>query len=106
LAGDGTEKTRLAAGVSTIEAKTKNLSRTPIRSPRTGSFFHDGVTGARIREHGWDDAVRRPGCQPITVDLDETELADRVENRKKPGSQEPGFKYWPRWADTITFQEG
>ena len=26
--------------------------------------------------------------------------------KKKPGSEEPGFKYWPRWADTITFQEG
>jgi hypothetical protein len=26
--------------------------------------------------------------------------------RKKPDSEEPGFKYWPRWADTITFQEG
>ena len=26
--------------------------------------------------------------------------------RKKPGSEEPGFKYWPREADTITFQEG
>jgi len=25
---------------------------------------------------------------------------------KKPGSQEPGLRYWPREADTITFQEG
>src|ERR1700720_1593446 len=25
---------------------------------------------------------------------------------KKPGSKEPGLRYWPREADTITFQEG
>jgi hypothetical protein len=25
---------------------------------------------------------------------------------KKPGSEEPGLRYWPREADTITFQEG
>src|SRR3954452_17365380 len=27
-------------------------------------------------------------------------------SEKKPGSKEPGLKYWPREADTITFQEG
>src|SRR5205809_4530269 len=26
--------------------------------------------------------------------------------QKKPGSIEPGLRYWPREADTITFQEG
>ena len=26
--------------------------------------------------------------------------------KKKPDSQEPGLRYWPREADTITFQEG
>ena len=26
--------------------------------------------------------------------------------KKKPGSKEPGLRYWPREADTITFQEG
>jgi hypothetical protein len=26
--------------------------------------------------------------------------------KKKPGSNEPGLRYWPREADTITFQEG
>jgi hypothetical protein len=26
--------------------------------------------------------------------------------KKKPGSNEPGSRYWPREADTITFQEG
>src|SRR6202163_3818981 len=25
---------------------------------------------------------------------------------KKPGSSEPGLRYWPCEADTITFQEG
>src|SRR6476659_343978 len=27
-------------------------------------------------------------------------------SKKKPGSLEPGLRYWPREADTITFQEG
>ena len=26
--------------------------------------------------------------------------------KKKPGPKEPGLRYWPREADTITFQEG
>jgi hypothetical protein len=26
--------------------------------------------------------------------------------KKKPGPREPGLRYWPREADTITFQEG
>jgi hypothetical protein len=26
--------------------------------------------------------------------------------KKKPGSIEPGLRYWPGMADTITFQEG
>ena len=27
-------------------------------------------------------------------------------HEKKPGSLEPGLRYWPCEADTITFQEG
>ena len=30
----------------------------------------------------------------------------RMRCKKKPGSREPGLRYWPREADTITFQEG
>jgi hypothetical protein len=35
-------------------------------------------------------------------------MTQRVKRRaqKKPGSNEPGLRYWPREADTITFQEG
>ena len=29
-----------------------------------------------------------------------------LDDEKKPGSKEPGLRYWPREADTITFQEG
>jgi hypothetical protein len=32
--------------------------------------------------------------------------ATAIHREKKPGSKEPGLKYWPREADTITFQEG
>jgi hypothetical protein len=31
---------------------------------------------------------------------------DGATPKKKPGSIEPGLKYWPCEADTITFQEG
>src|SRR5947199_10121794 len=30
----------------------------------------------------------------------------RICRRKKAGPKEPGLRYWPREADTITFQEG
>ena len=30
----------------------------------------------------------------------------REQDEKKPGPKEPGLRYWPREADTITFQEG
>src|SRR5882762_9150169 len=30
----------------------------------------------------------------------------RSGEEKKPGPKEPGLRYWPREADTITFQEG
>jgi hypothetical protein len=32
-----------------------------------GSFFHYGVTGARNREHAWDDAVRWLRCQRMSL---------------------------------------
>src|SRR5450755_1091772 len=32
--------------------------------------------------------------------------ARKRRSQKKPGSKEPGLRYWPREADTITFQEG
>src|SRR3954466_14321296 len=31
---------------------------------------------------------------------------DGLIRKKKPGSIGPGLRYWPREADTITFQEG
>src|SRR5579862_5581283 len=45
-----------------------------------------------------NDEARCGCCQRLTV------LAGPEE--KKPGSREPGLRYWPREADTITFQEG
>jgi hypothetical protein len=30
----------------------------------------------------------------------------KLKPEKKPGSREPGLRYWPCEADTITFQEG
>jgi hypothetical protein len=32
--------------------------------------------------------------------------AEDFGTKKKPGPREPGLRYWPREADTITFQEG
>ena len=40
-------------------------------------------------------------------DLDEKRLTKKdLDAKKKPGPREPGLRYWPREADTITFQEG
>jgi hypothetical protein len=33
-------------------------------------------------------------------------MPQRGPHEKKPDSQESGLRYWPREADTITFQEG
>src|SRR6476659_4514145 len=38
--------------------------------------------------------------------VDENTWARKLERKKKPGPREPGLRYWPREADTITFQEG
>src|ERR1700755_903678 len=35
-----------------------------------------------------------------------TRVPARMRCKKKPDSREPGLRYWPREADTITFQEG
>ena len=39
------------------------------------------------------------GAQPHDVSM-------KLGTKKKPGPREPGLRYWPREADTITFQEG
>src|SRR6202035_2843277 len=41
-----------------------------------------------------------------TARSNEGGLLARGPHEKKPGSNEPGLRYWPREADTITFQEG
>src|ERR1700733_4178365 len=87
-------------------AKIRSLSRAPIRSPHKGGFFHHGGC-ARTCDHDDNDAVRRFRCQRKSIFLIMKMLRHRqTRTEKKPGSGEPGFKYWPRWADTITFQEG
>jgi hypothetical protein len=35
-----------------------------------------------------------------------TSFSKKAGFEKKPGSFEPGLRYWPIEADTITFQEG
>ncbi len=46
-----------------------------------------------------DEEMKRTGEEDIRRRND-------LEEEKKPGSREPGLRYWPREADTITFQEG
>ena len=41
-----------------------------------------------------------------TVNGESCGRARTSQAKKKPGSNEPGLRYWPREADTITFQEG
>jgi len=52
---------------------------------------HETVNGYWNPKH--DDAQRVIECQRNLIE-------------KKPGSKEPGLRYWPIEADTITFQEG
>jgi hypothetical protein len=64
--------------------------------PRNGEFFRQRDR-ARIRDHAV--MMMKDGK---TVNR---HRAGRI-HKKKPGSKEPGLRYWPREADTITFQEG
>jgi len=47
----------------------------------------------------YDEEMKRTGKENIRRRKD-------LQEEKKPGSREPGLRYWPREADTITFQEG
>ena len=47
----------------------------------------------------YDEEMKRTGKENIRRRKD-------LQEEKKPGSKEPGLRYWPREADTITFQEG
>ena len=75
--------------------------RSPV--PGRGPFFDDSC--ARIRDH-----VRMMMAGDVNVNPrnhDRVDEHDRERrDKKKPGSKEPGLRYWPREADTITFQEG
>jgi hypothetical protein len=39
-------------------------------------------------------------------DIARRPVAEQEFRAKKAGLEEPGLRYWPREADTITFQEG
>ena len=72
------------------------LARAKIRGPRLGAFFRDDC--ARLRDH-----LEMMRGMPKTVN---------TRGRRKPNwteksrTRRPGLRYWPREADTITFQEG
>src|SRR5204863_6270109 len=86
------------------------LSRASISGPRMGTFFRR-QSGARLRDHVSDMIGRRRVVNPRTAhDVFASEMKrsaeDKTKSKKKPGPREPGLRYWPREADTITFQEG
>src|SRR5438132_2583658 len=62
----------------------------------TGMWTPDQQHTTLQARHG----APHPGTKSRTNRITESRV------RKKPGSLEPGLRYWPREADTITFQEG
>ena len=88
------------------------------RVPGRGTFFDDRAAHEFVIMSDDDGGAAR--CQPRTVDDvlcgDRKDMAttnrsdiscgEAIRTKKKPGSREPGLRYWPREADTITFQEG
>ncbi|MBR1225301.1 MULTISPECIES: hypothetical protein [unclassified Bradyrhizobium] len=98
-----------------------DLSRASISGPRVGTFFRR-QSGARIRDHVLMMMAQRRAVNPRTLDdvcfTGEEKIwrrrrfssnhlqTKRSGEEKKPGPKEPGLRYWPREADTITFQEG
>ena len=62
---------------------------------------------ARIRDHSWGTTGEDNPSQTAWNRSQHAAYFRKVEHfKKKPSSQEPGLRYWPREADTITFQEG
>jgi hypothetical protein len=49
--------------------------------------------------------ARRVEEMKVTVE-ENLRRRKHLSRRKKAGLEEPGLRYWPREADTITFQEG
>jgi hypothetical protein len=67
------------------------------KAPGATAFFDTLIM------HGFVIMLKRcAGAVPLSMPRRQPRQAPG----KKPGSQEPGFEYWPRGADTITFQEG
>src|SRR5712672_2763707 len=79
----------------------RSLSRASISSPRKGSFFRRRCD-AHIGDHS---AMMIGDAQSVNVGITTQRVTLRC-RKKKPGSSEPGLRYWPCEADTITFQEG
>src|SRR5882757_101850 len=85
----------------------KSIARVDLQSPQ-GELFSTALRCTYWRSFDNDD-WRRLVCQRRNDDT-ARDIAlpqkKRVAAKKKPGSKEPGLRYWPREADTITFQEG
>ena len=97
-AGDGTnKKPRPDGGVLGIGLFAK-YSAHAISSPREGTFFRQRYD-TRNRDHARMMIVTP---QPVNGG----HFSPRALVQKKAGLEEPGLRYWPREADTITFQEG
>src|SRR5882672_10727143 len=79
----------------------RSLLRASISSPRKGSFFRPRCD-AHICDHS---GMMIGDAQSVNVGITTQRVTLRC-RKKKPGSKEPGLRYWPREADTITFQEG
>ncbi len=51
-------------------------------------------------------AFRHPSRLALSAMRTKSGITSLTPHEKKPGSSEPGLRYWPCEADTITFQEG
>ena len=72
------------------------LARAKIRGPRMGAFFRDDC--ARLRDH-----LEMMRGMPKAVNTRGRRKPNWTEKKPDPKAR---LRYWPREADTITFQEG
>jgi hypothetical protein len=85
------------------------LSRAQISRPRVETFFRL-LCDARIRDHlnmmiGGDKAVNG-GNSRNAYRLQKEPRQQKQASKKSRARKSPASRYWPREADTITFQEG
>jgi hypothetical protein len=103
------KKPRPDGGVFRIGGGEISIARVDLKPPERG-LFSTMLPCKDSRSSRDDDRPPRACQRAESLQLQACSRTARDDGgvlpKKKPDSREPGLRYWPREADTITFQEG